>query len=372
MTRYPGVGGIETVTSLIVERLIKTHSVTILSHLNQESASCFRKNIRLLYMPNSKDWCAKENVTYAKTVVESTNFNVIIYQDSYAPTEKIVCGLSHKYAIPLIVFEHNSPLYFFRKQELFSWLTMKGCLRHIVHSYLLYLEIKRKRLLLQYASKYVLLSQRFIPEFCDLLGNISDCKKVIAINNPIRENAGCDIKDKENILLYVGRLVPEKRVDKMLLIWKKLQRSNLTNGWRFFIVGDGPERKKIEKIIRTSHLDSVSLVGYANPQMYYKRAKIFLMMSKYEGWGMTLCEAMQQGVVPIVIDTFSSVHDIISNNQNGILVQDEKAVSQSISRLMTDSNLLERLSFNAMNDSKRFLLDNIIPHWESLLKETCK
>ena len=142
LTRYPGVGGIETVTSQIIEQLsLKGHVVNVISHWQQkQNGKIFARNI--FPMPNDKQWTAQENVTYACNIVKNEHFDVIIYQDSYAPTEKIVCLLSKKYNVPLIVFEHNSPLFIYNKRDLSSWLTPKGLLRRLLHPYLLKKHIK--------------------------------------------------------------------------------------------------------------------------------------------------------------------------------------------------------------------------------------
>lgn len=110
--------------------------------------------VRNIYrMPNDKQWLAQENITYACGVVENGHYDIIIYQDSYAPTETIACHLSKEYNIPLIVFEHNSPLFIYNKRDLSSWFTPKGLLRRLLHPYLLRKEIRRKRMLLEQSSR---------------------------------------------------------------------------------------------------------------------------------------------------------------------------------------------------------------------------
>lgn len=177
-------------------------------------------------MPNDKQWTAQENVTYACNIVKNEHFDVIIYQDSYAPTEKIVCLLSKKYNVPLIVFEHNSPLFIYNKRDLSSWLTPKGLLRWLLHPYLLKKEICRKKMLLKQSSRYVLLSKAYVPEFCHLVGFKND-GKVTYVNNPVVLPSinTSRLNGKENILLFVGRLVVEKGVDKMLKVWSEVSKN---------------------------------------------------------------------------------------------------------------------------------------------------
>lgn len=108
LTRYPGVGGIETVTSQMIGQLTLKdgHSIDVISHWQQEGGG--RIYARRIYpMPNNKQWTAQENISFACDVVKNGHYDVIIYQDSYAPTEKIVCHLSKECNIPLIVFEQQ-------------------------------------------------------------------------------------------------------------------------------------------------------------------------------------------------------------------------------------------------------------------------
>jgi glycosyltransferase involved in cell wall biosynthesis len=63
-------------------------------------------------------------------------------------------------------------------------------------------------------------------------------------------------------------------------------------------------------------LKRVNFEGYRNPQPFYKRASIFVMTSANEGFPMTLIEAQQNGCVPVVMNSFSALREIIQNNIN--------------------------------------------------------
>ncbi|NDV66984.1 glycosyltransferase [Bacteroides sp. 224] len=369
LTRFPGVGGIETVTSIISQALInKGYQIDIISHC-QQNDNYNSNNIRLWRMPNTKRWASKKNYIYIDQILKNNDYNAIIYQDSYAPTESIICSISKKHKIPLYVFEHNSPLFIYNKRNLDSILTVKGFLRRFFHPYLLYQERKRKRMLLDTSKQYILLSKQFISEFCKLVDYRNTEDKVIFIHNPIAIKTPANIEEKENIVLYVGRLTPEKRVDAMLKVWKKIQNSTAID-WKFIIVGDGTERPKLEKMVQSLKLRNVKFEGFQDPSKYYQRAKIFLMMSKFEGWGLTLIESMQYGVVPIAQKNFSSIIDIIDNGLNGYIVDDRlESIQYRISDLISNKNLLMTMSENAIMKSKLFNIESIIPQWIDLLKK---
>ena len=367
LTRYPGIGGIENVTSLIVSELTKdaAYEVDVVSHLQQAGAVVPDFGGRIFHMPNPKEWRARENYAFAEKLVREGNYDVIVYQDSYAPTEDIVCSLSQKYHIPLLVFEHSSPLFVSKKRDLLPLTSLKGLARRILHPWLLKKDIRRKRKLLGHAVKYVQLSERSVTEFCRLVGYANE-GKVTFINNPLPSEVQVQSSPKENLLLYVGRLVPEKGVDRMLAIWAKLQDE--FPEWKFVIVGDGPERIRLEKIVRDRKLVRVNFEGFQEPGPYYAKARLFLMMSRYEGWGLTLCEAMRRGIVPVVLDTFSAVHDIIVDKQNGFLAKDETVFYQLLCDLMRNPEKMERVGRNAMTVTEKFSIDVIVRRWKSLLQ----
>lgn len=368
LTRFPGVGGIETVTSQIIKALTLKgcYTIDVISHWQQEQKGEICAH-HIYSMPNNKQWMAQENIIYACDVVKNGHYNVIIYQDSYAPTEKIVCHLSKMYNIPLIVFEHNTPLFIYKKRDLSSWIVPKSLMRRLLHSYLLKKEIRRKKMLLSHSSHYVLLSEAYISEFCTLIGFKND-GKVTYINNPVMLTPICfnQLKEKENILLYVGRLVAEKGVDKMLHMWAKISKE-LPADWQFVIVGDGPERTRLERLSIILQLRNIHFEGFRDPKLYYERAKVFIMMSKYEGWPLTLCEAMSQGTVPIVLNSFSAAQDIIKDGINGFLVHDEQVGCQRLLQLMHNSQQLADMSMRAVVYTKKYSIENIISQWECLL-----
>lgn len=370
LTRYPGVGGIETVTSQIIGYLASKcgYNIDVISHWQQEQEGEISAH-NVYTMPNKKQWLAQENIIYACNVVKNGHYNIIIYQDSYAPTENIVFHLSKEYNIPLIVFEHNTPLFIYKKRDLSSCLTTKGLLRRLFHIYLLKKEIRRKQMLLEHSSRYLLLSEAYIPEFCTLLGSKND-GKVAYINNPVLlPPIHLDqLKNKENTLLYVGRLVVEKGVDKMLSMWRKIS-NELHSDWQFIIVGDGPERKRLERLSITLQLKNIRFEGFRDPRPYYERAKLFIMMSNYEGWPLTLCEAMSQGIVPIVLNSFSAAQDIIKDEINGFLVPNEQVGCRRLLQLMHNPQQLVDMSMQAVTYTKKYSIEEIISQWECLLND---
>ena len=126
-----------------------------------------------------------------------------------------------------------------------------------------------------------------------------------------------------------------------------------------------------KNLTKELNIKRVTFHGRQNPTSYYKKSKIFLMTSIIEGWGMTLIEAQQFGVVPIVSDTFSSLHEIITDKVNGRIVpKHEMALYESILKeVMMDSSQLNIMACNAILSVKKFSIERIVDKWLRVIDE---
>ena len=113
-------------------------------------------------------------------------------------------------------------------------------------------------------------------------------------------------------------------------------------------------------------LTDYSFEGHSNtPIDYYSRAMLFMMTSDAEGWGMTLIEAMSVGCVPVAINSYSALPDIITDKQNGMIVSKD-----DISEMVTAAEYIiahfDRMSEQARESVKRFDVKTIANKWEEL------
>ena len=96
--------------------------------------------------------------------------------------------------------------------------------------------------------KLSFLSSHYFKEFKNLT-KIVECKKLIAIWNPLSFRTNKRNYHKEKQLLYVGRLdQPHKGVDRLLYIWNKIE--NDFSDWELIVLGDGPYKKPMEDYIK--------------------------------------------------------------------------------------------------------------------------
>lgn len=220
------------------------------------------------------------------------------------------------------------------------------------------------------SDKVILLSERYFDDFISLYRINDGGEKLEAIGNGLSFDIfanDTDLISKKKEILVVSRFDERsKRISLIFKLWKRIQCK--FSDWELVIAGSGEFDLYYKSIVKKDNLINVRFVGMVAPQEYYRNAKIFLMTSAYEGWPMTITEAQQMGCIPIVMNTFKSVVDIIINNENGYIVSNISEMEDAVCRLIENESLLNHISKNAINSSHRFERDTIYEKYYRLLK----
>ena len=222
------------------------------------------------------------------------------------------------------------------------------------------------------SDTYVLLSRGFIPYFKEAT-QLKDFEKLECINNPLTFEESLyknELGKKKNTILIVSRMYErQKRILLALKIWKMLQHRKSIERWSLKIVGEGPDRDRYKRWSEWNGLQRISFEGQQTPEPYYNEAKLFMMTSIMEGWGLTLTESLQRGVVPIAFDTCAAFHDIIKDGENGFLVKEGalKTFASKIEQLASNEQLWLEMAEKALASANRFGLDRIINEWEKII-----
>lgn len=222
-----------------------------------------------------------------------------------------------------------------------------------------------------YAQKVVLLSKSFIEPYKEFAG-ISEDGKFCLIPNALSFNEFLNpefLNEKKKIALIVARFDDKfKNISLALRIWAQVQQNPIAKDWLLKIVGHGKDRKLYEDIIANEHIPNVTLEGRQAPVPYYKDASLFMMTSNSESWGLTLTEAMQFGCVPIAIHTYPSLTEIITDQQDGIVIQkgDTENYVKEMLRLIEDTETRKTMAREAIESSKRFSQESIADNWYKL------
>lgn len=169
----------------------------------------------------------------------------------------------------------------------------------------------------------------------------------------------------------VGRLVPQKGFDLLLDAFAGVAGD--IPDWSLVIWGEGPERARLEAQRDALGLqERVSLPGVTQEHGGWLRdADIFVLSSRFEGWGIVVGEAMAAGVPVISFDCRWGPGEMISDGVSGLLVPDGDvpALGHAIAALCADPGWRESLAHGARVASKRFQIDMILRRWEEVVTE---
>lgn len=157
-----------------------------------------------------------------------------------------------------------------------------------------------------------------------------------------------EIKKKDFILLFVGRLAEEKNIEFLIKAHTKLLEKN--NNIRLLIVGDGPDKEKYEELANSLNLgDRVIFNGKAAWEeipIYYHASDLFATASTSETQGLTVIEAMASGITPICIKDESFL-GTVTDELNGRIFETEEEYIKEVLELVEDNNLRKRINSQA-------------------------
>ncbi|MBR3329210.1 glycosyltransferase [Candidatus Saccharibacteria bacterium] len=155
------------------------------------------------------------------------------------------------------------------------------------------------------------------------------------------------ISEDAPIVLYVGRVDPEKKVGVVIEAFKKVVQA-LPDA-KMVVVGDGVDRIRLEKVVSGLGLDkSIKFLGRVlPPDLYelYKVGDVFATASEIETQGIVLIEAAATGL-PLVAVNAGAVAEVCLNNRNGFLCEPEdvNAIAKALIKILSDKKIREEFS----------------------------
>lgn len=380
VSRWPVDGGIETVTRTLANEMVsRGHQVNVIySEYFYPSSSGVYVDDRIIesFIPDvsccTKDEMIKRASDFLKILFKRESFDVIINQCYPTWTSEVLKGL--KGNVKIIECFHMI-MYGPSRYKRLKWkgwdLKMRLCGPWIfrrVEKVHISEAFERE---FQNVDKFVLLAESFVKEYKRIRGDEFSRGKLTFMHNPLAQNVTLTDKEflgKENIVLCVSRMTEDvKRISYMIKIWKKIEEDKRFGDWKFDLVGDGPSLFSYKEMVRNMGLKRITFWGYQNPEIFYKRSKILLMTSVSEGWGMAIPEAQQCGVVPIVLNTFSSVHELIVDGYNGRIVNYKLNFLHCLKETMIHYEQWETMARNGIETCKQFRVSHIVDEWEKLI-----
>lgn len=191
------------------------------------------------------------------------------------------------------------------------------------------------------------------------------------ISNPLSfyPDATSDLDEK--IVIAVGKQAYQKGYDRLLESWQHVQARH--PDWKLHVYGKFYPGAKLRE--KSEALGVSGTVTFFPPvkdiDQKYLQSSIYVMSSRFEGFGMVLIEAMACGVPCISYDCPCGPKDIVSHGSDGYLVKngDIGGFADRINELIDDEGLRKKMGASARENVKRYLPENIVRQWDDLFRE---
>lgn len=170
-------------------------------------------------------------------------------------------------------------------------------------------------------------------------------------------------------VISAGRYMSEKGFDRLLEAWHHIDRK--FHDWQLYIFGNG-DRHAYQNIVDKYEMnDRVHLMtATTDIATEFSKSSIYVMSSRYEGFGLVLAEAMICGLPCIAFDCPYGPREIIKDGEDGFLVKDGNIpeLTRRIEYLMSQEQLRQTMGQRAIQNIARYQPESIMPRWLQLFK----
>jgi glycosyltransferase involved in cell wall biosynthesis len=204
-------------------------------------------------------------------------------------------------------------------------------------------------------------------------------RRMVAMPNPVTPVSGKadpGVVKARHVLLNIARLDPQKDHATLLRAFARIAGAH--PGWELRIIGEGPLRQELEKMVRALGLERRVHMPGVTPDIEkeYRAADAFVISSRYESFGLVTAEAMSHGLPAVGFADCPGTNELIQNASTGLLAaagpDRAMSLSRELERLMSDPGLRRRLGDAASSAiGERFSARHVCDRWESLLESVC-
>ena len=170
-------------------------------------------------------------------------------------------------------------------------------------------------------------------------------------------------------VIAAGRYVPQKGFDRLIPAWQLVARKH--PDWVLRIYGDGM-RAELQQLIDSLGITSSCILEPTVPNIVekYCESSVFVLSSRFEGFGMVIIEAMACGVPPVSFTCPCGPRDIIDDGKDGLLVEDGniEELAEKICYLIENEETRKEMGRQARVDVQRFKIENIAEQWKQLFE----
>lgn len=367
---YLGYGGAEHVAVMLANGLCNKHQIILITNLNREVTYKINPKVTLL------NWSGDNTNKTKRLFYEIKNLRG--YVKEFKPD--VILGIMYKCSlygklasigtgIPVIQTEHNS----FERPSSAPMSSKDKFFKFYVN------KIFEAVTVLTEADKKSIDNR---------------LKNVYVMPNPLALQPAESVPQKKKIILSSGRLDSwhVKGFDLLFQAWSKIEKKH--PDWDLQVAGWGSKQSTIDFVQQLAKdagcVNRIQLLGFREDIVnLYKESSIFVLSSRYEGFGLVLIEAMSQGCACVACDYKGRQREILSPLQgdslkvngysdhglevteNGILCEPEnvEALAMAMDKMISDEELRRKIQENGIERSKYYSIDNTIARWEALINK---
>jgi len=361
-----GDGGIQRLLSLTSDFLSKKYNL-YLALFKDEQFFPFSGNIIPMNAPSTSNplktiFYMYKRIKKVKQITSDKKIDLIISHSVIANSVALLAKKIYKLDIPLIITYHNSFM------QMTSKMGSKGVISRKINLRLSPLADRTLSVSKGLSNEMIKLG---IPQ-----------EKSVTIYNPINTDEIKELIDKslptEHIAFYndgpviiaAGRLSEQKNFSLLLKSFSKVVEEIDA---KLVILGEGPQRKKLETLAKELCIsENILMPGWVkNPFSYFHNSSVFVLSSKWEGFGNVIIEAMACKIPVISTNCNFGPNEIIEHKKNGLLVplNDENKLAEEIINILSNPKTAKILTKETTKTIKKFDTKMISNQYNDLFAE---
>lgn len=338
-------GGLEVVSLRLVKTLSMDYAVYLFTLKNNGKYTDDKVNVINIGLPHDIQSLDDTQIRAITSKINEMHIEVLFVQLN-SPVSSFIMACENLYKFindetgcRVYVCIHNSP-----KSFLKNYLPYKPSLYNICA--FIYVKLKLNFILNKATIKFIKNSRKYIDAYLSLSdgcrSELLECynENSIVAYNPIMKNDDAVVRPKKKQVIFVGRLESTKNVLFLVEAWHRACNKE----WTFVIVGDGTDRRKIEKYINKHRIKNIVLKGWMpeNEALgLIGESAVLLMASMHEGFPNVITEAMSLRTV-VLTTKYDGISYELLNPQNSIVCnQNIKEYSLNLCSLMERTDLKE-------------------------------